>query len=394
MYFSVFFIFLLIHYKVYNTLTNLPVGWNRLVQNDVFLQTQYLKASSEASPNNIQWYYVGVFKGDILVGAVIVQRVQLYLKDIFRQSKAICIKTFFQNQVSKVLKGNILVVGNLTHTGQHGIYFYEEALSQAQFFETVFMALSEIKSNIKKHQNKKIRAIMLKDYFENYPIHINKTIFDSEKLHRVYVQPNMVLSIEPHWLHVEDYISDLNKKYRDRYKRARKKLNSIKPIELSVHDINNHATELYAFYMNVSNNAKFNTFILPPNHFYSLKLYLKENFKVYGYFLKDKLVGFYTLILNNHSLETYFLGYDEAHQYPNQLYLNMLYDMLKFGIDNKFKTVVYARTAMEIKSSVGAKAEPMLVYMKHTNPFLNALLKQIFKFMNPSQDWEARHPFK
>ena len=93
-------------------------------------------------------------------------------------------------------------------------------------------------------------------------------------------------------------------------------------------------------------------------------------------------------------METYFLGYDEAHQYPNQLYLNMLYDMLKFGIENRHETVVYARTAMEIKSSIGAKAKPMVVYMKHTNPFLNTILKQVFKLMNPLQDWEKRHPFK
>ena len=100
------------------------------------------------------------------------------------------------------------------------------------------------------------------------------------------------------------------------------------------------------------------------------------------------------LIQNKKTLETYFLGYDSEHQYSNQLYLNMLYDMLKFGIENRFKTIIYARTAMEIKSSVGAEAKPMLVYLKHTNAIMNALLKQIFKLMNPSQDWEPRHPFK
>ena len=242
--------------------------------------------------------------------------------------------------------------------------------------------------------NKTIRMIVLKDYFKNDPINDHKNIFDSDKLHQVFVQPNMILSIRPEWLTIEDYLGSLNKKYRDRYKRARKKLNSIIAVELSLEEIKATTSELYQLYMNVSNNAKFNTFLLPENHFYTLKLQLKENFKVYGYYLKDDLVGFYTLILNNDALETYFLGYDKEHQYPNQLYLNMLYDMLKFGIENKFSSVVYARTAMEIKSSIGAEAKPMLVYLKHTNSFLNAILKQIFKLMNPSQDWEERHPFK
>ncbi|MCF7559568.1 GNAT family N-acetyltransferase [Sabulilitoribacter multivorans] len=360
----------------------------------MFLQSHYLKALEEASPDNIQWFYVGVFKDNVLVGIAVIQRVQLYLKDIFRQTNVSCIKTFFKDLVSKILKGNILVVGNLTHTGQHGVFFNTETVSQSEFFEVIFSALNDIKDRIKTDQNKKIRAIMLKDYFTDDLIHNSKEVFNDAKLHRVFVQPNMILSIKPEWIVFENYVNDLNKKYRDRYKRARKKRNSIKPIELNLEEIKAHSKELHKFYMNVSNNAKFNTFILPENHFYSLKSQLNEDFKVFGYYLKDKLVGFYTLILNNSALETYFLGYDEAHQYENQMYLNMLYDMLEFGIKHKFKTVVYARTAMEIKSSVGAEAKPMVVYLKHTNRFLNAILKQVFKLMNPSQDWEERHPFK
>lgn len=388
------FLFELIHYIIYNSFENLPEDWNTLVLHDIFLQTTYLQALEEAAPQNIQLFYIGVFEDDAIVGVAIIQRVQLYLKNIFRNTQVSCIKTFFKDLVSKFLKGNILVVGNLTHTGQHGIFFKKDIVSQLQFVEMINTALKDIKERIKVNQKKTIRAIMYKDYFKDDPIHDLKEVFDFNKLHQVSVQPNMILSIKPEWLKFDDYVASLNKKYRDRYKRARKKLNSIKSVELSLIEIKNLAPELYQFYMNVSNNAKFNTFLLPENHFYSLKLQLQENFKVYGYFLKDKLVGFYTLILNNNDLETYFLGYDETHQYPNQLYLNMLYDMLKFGIENKFSSVVYARTAMEIKSSVGAEAKPMLVYLKHTNPFLNAILKQIFKLMNPSQDWVERHPFK
>ena len=384
----------MIHYTIYNSFENLPVYWNTFVVHDIFLQTSYLQALEEASPQNIQLFYVGVFKDDVLVGVAIIQRVQLYLENMFRENEVSCVKTFFKHLVSKVLKGNILVVGNLTHTGQHGIFYNKDKVSQLQFFEIVNAALKDIKESIIVNQKKTIRAIMYKDYFKDDPIHDAKAVFDSNSLHQISVQPNMILSIKPEWLKFDDYMASLNKKYRDRYKRARKKLNSIKAEELTIDDIKNFTPKLYEFYMNVSNNAKFNTFLLPENHFYSLKLQLQENFKVYGYFLKDKLIGFYTLILNDNDLETYFLGYDETHQYPNQLYLNMLYDMLKFGIENKFSSVVYARTAMEIKSSVGAKAKPMLVYLKHTNRFLNVILKQIFRLMNPSQDWEERHPFK
>ncbi|WP_308991744.1 GNAT family N-acetyltransferase [Mariniflexile litorale] len=380
-------------FQIYHSVTSLPHSWDSIVVHDIFLQSSYFKALEEASPNNIQFFYVGIFDEEVLVGVAIIQRVQLYLKDMFRNINVSCVKEFFRDMVSKALKGNILVVGNLMHTGQHGLFFQKENISQTTYLNLVFEALYVIKNHIKTNQNKTIRAIMFKDYFLDDSIHLKTDFFSNHKLHKVKVQPNMILKLQPNWLSFKDYISALNKKYKRRYKTARNKLNGIRCSELSLGAVKASSSELHALYLNVSNNAKFNTFILPENHFYNLKLQLQNRFRVFGYYLNEELVGFFTLIENEKHLETYFLGYDEAHQYKNQLYLNMLYSMLEFGISNHFKTVVYARTAMEIKSSVGAKPEPMVVYIKHTNSFINAVLKQVFGLMNPKQKWQERHPF-
>ncbi len=382
----------MIQYRVFKSIDEVPQEWDDLVVHDILLNRAYLKALEEASPKNINPFYIGVFKADILIGVALVQRVQLYLKDMFRDTKVSCVKTFLKDTISKVLKGNILVVGNLTHTGQHGMYFNSEEISKSDFYSFIFQGISEIEAIIKKNQGKTIRLIMLKDFFED-DVMLDDAFFQKEKLHRAIVQPNMVMNIRDVWRCNDDYISCMNKKYRTRYKRAKKKLNSIVCKEMSLEEVKSNSNILHRLYLNVSNNAKFNTFILPKNHFYTYKLQLKENFRVFGYYLKDELIGFFTLILNNDQLETYFLGYDSKHQYPNQLYLNMLYEMAKFGIEYNFKDVIYARTAMEIKSSVGAKPKAMRLYLKHTNSILNAILKQVFRLMNPSQDWEERHPF-
>lgn len=381
-------------YHIYYSYKELPDLWDSFVIHDIFLQRNYLKVIEKASPSNIQWFYVGIYENQELVGIAIVQRVQMYLKDLFRQTKVSCLKEFFRNVISKILKGNVLVVGNLTHTGQHGIFFQSDKITQLNYLNLVHQALDVIKGNIKQNQQKTIRAILFKDYYEDDVIHKEQDFFESHQLHKVAVQPNMVMPIRPNWFSNADYIKDFNKKYRDKYKRARRKLGDVRCSELDADTIKNHSKRLYDLYLNVSNNAKFNTFLLPENHFYSLKIELQDAFKVYGYFLKEELIGFYTLILNGKHLETYFLGYDIQHQYPNQLYLNMLYDMAKFAIDNKFENVIYARTAMEIKSSVGAIPKPMVIYLKHTNPFLNVVLKQLVKLMDPTQNWEQRHPFK
>lgn len=381
-------------YHIYSSFKELPEAWNRITKHDIFLDSRYFAALEKALPGNIQFFYVGVFNNKQLVGVAVIQRVQLYLKDMFRKTQVSCVKEFFQSLVSKVLKGNILVVGNLMHTGQHGMFYDKNKITEPEYLEVIFKALKTLKDRIKKEEHKTIRILMLKDFFELDSIHSNQQFFVSQKLHNTFVQPNMIMSVKSDWLTMEDYVSSLNKKYRSRYKRAKKKLGDIKCLELNIHSIESQSEKLYQLYLNVSNNAKFNTFILPKKHFYNLKLQLKDNFKVFGYYLNEELIGFYTLILNNTNVETYFLGYNAVYQHPNQLYLNMLYDMAKYAIEHKFSKIVYARTAMEIKSSVGAKPKEMSIYLKHTNGFINAILKQVFKLMNPTQDWEERHPFK
>lgn len=385
---------MVIDYKIFTKCSQLPNTWDALANHDVFLQSTYLKALEHSSPNNITWYYVGIFKDERLAGIAIIQRVQLYVKDMFRITSNSQWKAVVRSLLSKVLKGNILVVGNLMQTGQHGVFFDENQLLQTAYVETLFKALDTIKVTIKQVDKKTVRVLLFKDYFENDSIHQSQEQFKQKGFHKLNVQPNMLLNIPSHWNHFDDYLNDLSAKYRARYKRAVKKLGDISFKELELEDIHLHSKHLYELYKNVSNNAPFNTFILHEQHFYQLKKELQNHFKVFGYFLNGDLVGFHTLILNNQQLETYFLGYDETHQHNNQLYLNMLYKMLQFGIDHQFETVVYARTAMEIKSSVGAKAIPMTMYLKHTNGLINAMLKWIFKVMNPSQTWEERHPFK
>lgn len=386
--------FTVIHFKLYLSTAQIPTEWDAMGAHDLFLQNSYLKALEHASPKTISLYYVGVFKDDILVGISIIQRVELYAKDMFRSESTSKINSLLKNVMSRVLKGNILVVGNLTHTGQHGLYFNTDQISQNEFLETLFLAINALKIRIKEIDKKSIRAILFKDFFMSDTIHNATQLLNRNGLYHLNVQPNMVLKIRPHWHSMEDYLTDLNKKYKTRYKRAKKKLGNIVLKELTEDEVLANSEHIYHLYKNVSRNASFNTFLLPEHHFYNFKLQLKEKFKVFAYNLNGTMIGFHTLILNEDILETYFLGYDDTHQYDHQLYLNMLYQMIEFGITNHFGTIVYARTAMEIKSSVGAKPIAMSMYIKHTNPIVNALLKPIFNLMNPEQKWEERHPFK
>lgn len=385
----------MIDFKIYNTVSDLPNYWNVLARHDIFLKQPFLKALEDSCPKNITPYYVGVFKAEKLVGIAIIQRVELYFNDVFRKEYTNSFKRMAKGIVAKIIRGNLLVVGNLMHTGQHSLFFLDDEITYKEYLNTVYKALIQLQIDIKNKHNKKIRLIAFKDYFESDSIHNNTSFFKENGLYKVQVQPNMLLPIQKSWSTLEDYISAFTNKYKKRYRTARRKSNAIKKYELSIEEVRLNETKLFDLYKNVSDNAGVNSFVLREHHFLRLKEELKEDFKVIGYFLNKELIGFYTLILNGNDLETYFLGYHLKYQYKHQLYLNMLYDMAGYAIENKYRTVVYARTAMEIKSSVGAEANAMHIYMKHTNSFIsNTILKLVVKYMNPTRKWVKRNPFK
>ena len=384
----------MIDFKLYNSVKDLPQAWDELLVDDVFLKTPFLKALEHSSPSNISTYFLGIFSSEILVGIAIIQRVEMYFDDVFRKTSNQFFKRLGKVLISNIVKGNALIVGNLMHTGQHGLYFNPEHITQDQYLNTISEGLKALSKQIKIAHKKKIRIIAYKDYFEEDAIHRSEAYFRREKLYKAQVQPNMIFDVKTEWQSPQDYIAAFNKKYRSRYRSALKKSNSIEKKELYLDNVLSLGDQLYQLYENVSDNAGVNSFKLDEKHFYNLKLELKNDFKVFGYFIDDKLIGFYTLILNHNKLETYFLGYNQEFQHQHQMYLNMLFDMASFGIEHQFKQVIFARTAMEIKSSVGAKPHNMYLYLKHTNNVIaNTVLKLVVKYANPIRDWDERHPF-
>jgi len=382
-------------YKIYSSVSELPDSWDELPIEDVFLKTAFLSALETSSPSNIKTYFVGIFIAESLVAKAIVQHVQLFSKNVFRGKSDAAIKELGKRFVSFFLKGNALVLGNLMHTGQHAFWFDENIIKQRQCLEILLKAIENLSERIIKQSNQKINIIAYKDFFENDPIHLNEDYLKSHSFFKARVQPNMVFKVKDSWYSTEDYLSNFNKKYRRRYRTAIKKKNPIQVKELNLITLRALNGRVYGLYENVSDNAGVNSFKLHNNHFLELKQKLRDDFKIVGYFIDNELVGFFSLIPNGHKLETYFLGYDTKLQRKHQIYLNMLFDMVDYGISNAYKEIVFARTAMEIKSSVGAKPFEMSIYLKHTNTFvLNPILKNVVKFMNPVRHWDERHPFK
>jgi hypothetical protein len=281
-----------------------------------------------------------------------------------------------------------LVIGNMLLTGKYGFYFVDNTPIKKQF-HVVETAANCLNEKLLREKQIEVGTVLIKDFYEDESYGIepfsNFTSFN--------VQPNMIMDITP-WATFDDYLADIKAKYRTRVNRAFKKCKSIRKEELHLEQLNAYKIRMFELYKNIALNAGFNLFIHKSDYFIRLKENLEDKITIIGYFKDTDLVGFFTMIHNRDHLDAHFLGYDHMHNAEYQLYLNMLIDMLHFGISNEFKKLILSRTAMEIKSSIGAQAAQMALYLRHNKPFYNHFVPTLLKYLNPNQEWLPRSPFK
>lgn len=375
--------------KIFSSASQLPDNWNAVAISTIFLSREFLEVLEKSAPKNMTCHFIGLFKEEELVGIALSQFLNLNELESFGERDQ-CIKTYVRNFIFKNFCSHVLIIGNNMLTGQNA-YAFSDKIDKIQALKALKTAFDELK-NILKKKDLKVHISTFKDFSEKEMKGFQKAGFQDH--YQFSTQPNMLFDIPNHWKSEQDYIEALSKKYRDQYKRARKKGIGIEKRKLHLEDIVKQEETIYDLYFHVAKNAHFNTFFLDKNHFSILKKILKDKFLFYGYFLDEKLIGFNTLIKNGEVMDTYFLGYDESIQREKMLYLNMLYDMIAYSINKGFREIIFSRTAMEIKSSVGAKPEEMFGFMKHSNPVFNAAISKIFCYLEPKVDWQERNPFK
>ncbi|AYN00204.1 peptidogalycan biosysnthesis protein [Chryseobacterium sp. 3008163] len=372
-------------FKKYKSSSEIPNNWNEVIgQHNVMLSKEYFVTLQTSCPENMRCFYVGFFTDNQLIGGALFQYLNFIEHKTFQKDEAFCnVKNFVAKQFSK----NVMILGNNMLTGQNGFYFDTEKITIDQVIPLLDEAVQEM-----QRQEGKTSLIIYKDYQESFIKYFQGK--NHQSFYKFSVQPNMILRLKENWLTFEDYLNAFSTKYRTRAKSAKKKITGIEKSEMNLQNIKIHQKEMNLLYQNVAENAPFNTFFLTENHFESMKESLKENFKVFGYYLNEKLIGFYTLILNNKDIDTYFLGYDKELQKEKQIYLNMLLDMVEFGIKEKFNRIIFGRTALEIKSTIGAEPTEIFGLIKHNNLLINQFMEKIFKSLNLAVEWIQRKPFK
>ncbi len=385
--------------RFYHSAQQIPVAeWNDATNsNNVFTSLPYLLALEQAGTTGLVHRYAIIKHKKKSVGVMCFQLLDVAARSVDGlinfEDKGWLLKKL-STHINRLLfsgkngKPNYIVCcGSFLASGEHGISFSSKE-NQHLIISSIPKAIAHLKNEIEKTAN--VCAWVVKDFFDiSYADHL----LTENKFINVPMDSEMIFYPQTGWKNFNDYINALSAKYRLRANNVLKKIKGLEIKQLTEKEIEAHITQLETLYNNVQQKAIVRLVRVNAQYFIQLKKQLAEQFYVTAFFKEGKMIAFISGLVYKGFHEAHFIGIDYTYNKALQLYQNILYRFIQDAVEKKSCCLYFGRTAMEIKSTVGARAYPLYTYVKLNNPFLNKMMHH-FSHRLKAEEWIERRPFK
>lgn len=378
-----------------------PRRWDTVTAHaGFFLRRPVLRAIEEHGPENIAPRYVLLFRGHEPVAAIAAQIITITGQHL-RRDKAMAkanprgglLRRALAPAVRAAgdgLRERLLVAGNLLSWGFHGVAFAPGA-PEAELWPGVAEALYRVR-----------RAERLSggaDFTLVKDITPREAAIDALRrfsYRPLETEPNMVLALAPGWRTYDDYLAALDSNYRKKVKGQVKKLAAAGcTVELlDAAGVAANADRLHQLYLAVQANASVRLVTLRPSYFAELARAAPDDFRCTIIRRGADIIGFVTTVREHTTAIGYYIGFDRAAAAEGlPIYLQLLHATIRDALAWRCDRLSLGRTALEPKAGLGAKPEPMAVWLRHRVPPLNWLIRGLLETVSHAEPPE-RSPFK
>jgi hypothetical protein len=374
--------------------------WDSLTaRGSFFLQRPFLETVETAGPGNIEPRYALIFHEREPVAALAVQIVgvsgERMLKSKNSGPKKSSVSGLIRRallpaarKVGSGLRERVLVCGNLLSWGFHGVAF-APGIDAAGIWPAVAEALYRIRRA--ERLSGQTDFVLLKDITPAQSDGIASLRRFSYR--PLETDPNMVLDLQPNWRSYDNYLASLDGKYRKSARQISKALESagcrIEPLR----DLDPCAEQLHSLYLQVQGNNALRLVTIPPEFLPTLSRNAGENFRCSVVRRDSTILGFVTTLKDGDTAVGHHIGFDRAAAAELPLYLRLLHATVDDAIALACRRLSLGRTALEPKARLGARPEPMQVWIRHRAPAMNLLLRNLLGAI-PRDEAPDRNPFK
>jgi hypothetical protein len=328
-----------------------------------------------------------VFKGNEPVAAVAAQSVTVSLSRVSKSSKARKATAPLEQ-----LEEKILVCGNLLSWGQHGVAF-----APGEDTAALWPAVAEALYLIRRADKLLGTAdfVMIKDITDGFVEGAHSLSRFSYRA--LETEPNMVLEISPAWKTYDDYLASLTSRYRKAAKQIEKEFaaGGLQLTHLSnPDDIAKQAEVLHALYMQTHRNARLRLVTLQPGFIPALATMLGSDLRCTIAERDGQVLGFVTTVRDGETAVGYYVGFDRETNASAPIYFRLLQAVVDDAIKLGCRRLSLGRTALEPKARLGARPDPMRIWIRHRIPMLNVFVRGLLHTISHHDEAPERNPFK
>jgi hypothetical protein len=361
--------------------------WEKVTSHDsLFFSRRYLRVLEEAGPENLRQCYALIFRGPEPVGAVVAQSVTVSvarLRKATTRGKAEARLERFEEKM--------LVCGNLLSWGMHGISFAPNEDSVG-LWPAVAEAIYRLRRADKLFGDTDF--VMVKDIPNAHAS--GASALSRFSYRELETEPNMVLEISPKWRNYDDYLASLTSKYRKQAKQIEKEVAAAgcRVEEIGADDVARYADQLHALYMQTHRNARLRLVTLPATFLPTLATSLGDDIRFTVVRQNEELLGFVTTVRDGETAVGYYIGFDRKANAEFPIYFRLLQAVVNHAIKLGCRRLSLGRTALEPKARLGARPDPLRIWIRHRIPMLNVVVRGLLYTVSDHDEAPERNPFK
>ena len=358
--------------------------WDKVTSHDsLFLSRRYLRVLEDAGPDNLRQCYALVFRDKEPVAAVAAQCVTVSVARLRNKSAR-------ETPLDR-LEEKMLVCGNLLSWGMHGISFAPN-VDHEPLWPAVAEAIYRLRRVDKLFGD--TAFVMVKDIPDAYAK--SASALSRFSYRELETEPNMVLEISAKWKNYDDYLASLTSKHRKQSKQIDKEVEAAGCTveEIKVDEIARNAEHLHALYLQTHKNARLRLVTLPVTFLPTLAKELGDDMRFTVLKRGETLLGFVTTVKDGETAVGYYIGFDRTANADIPIYFRLLQAVIGHAISLGCSRLSLGRTALEPKARLGARPDPMRIWIRHRIPMLNLVVRGLLHTIDDHEEPPERNPFK
>jgi PAS domain-containing protein len=194
----------------------------------------------------------------------------------------------------------------------------------------------------------------------------------------------------------DDYLAKaIKSKRRNEFRRKFKAAAQSAPIELEVvTDVSGVIDEVYPLYLQVLGRSKMQFEKLTKEYFIEVGRRMPDKARFFIWRQNGKAIAFSLCLVEGDTLYGEYIGLDYSIALDLHLYFYVMRDILSWAISNGYKAIESSGLSYAPKLQMQHQLAPLDLYVRHTSPLINPILKFVLPWLEPTGAEPALKQFK